>query len=66
MQLKNVSKNIRDRIYNFFELIWEVEIKMESQEQEAIINKLPNHLKEELLTEMGFAHNIYFLKNLPH
>lgn len=49
MQLKAVDRSIRNRIYNFFELIWEVELKMESKEQEAMIDKLPAYLKEELL-----------------
>lgn len=33
MQLKEVERSIRNRVYNFFELIWEVELKMESKEQ---------------------------------
>jgi hypothetical protein len=33
MQLKEVERGIRSRIYNFFELIWEVELKVESKEQ---------------------------------
>lgn len=49
MQLKEVEKGIRKRIYNFFELVWEVELKVESKEQEALIDKLPAYLKEELL-----------------
>lgn len=31
MQLKEVERSIRNRVYNFFELIWEVELKMESK-----------------------------------
>ena len=49
MKLKAVERSIRNRIYNFFELIWEIELKMESKEQEAMIDKLPAYLKEELL-----------------
>lgn len=45
MQLKEVERSIRNRVYNFFELIWEVELKMESKEQEALIDKLPKYLK---------------------
>lgn len=66
MQLKEVERSIRNRVYNFFELIWEVELKMESKEQEALIDKLPKYLKEELLLEIGFTKSIYFLKFLPH
>lgn len=66
MQLKEVERSIRNRVYNFFELIWEVELKMESKEQEALIDKLPKYLKEELLLEIGFTKSIYFLKSLPH
>ena len=28
MKLKDVASKIKDRVYNFFELAWEVEIKM--------------------------------------
>ena len=28
MKLKEVAHKIKDRVYNFFELVWEVEIKM--------------------------------------
>ena len=28
MQLKDVGRDIRKRIYNFFELVWEVELKL--------------------------------------
>lgn len=66
MQLKEVERSIRNRVYNFFELIWEVELKMESKEQEVLIDKLPKYLKEELLLEIGFTKSIYFLKFLPH
>ena len=34
MQLKEVGRGIRKRVYNYFELIWEVELKMETKEQE--------------------------------
>jgi hypothetical protein len=34
MQLKDVGRDIRKRIYNFFELVWEVELKLENKEQE--------------------------------
>jgi hypothetical protein len=65
MQLKEVERSIRKRIYNFFELIWEVELKVESKEQEALIDKLPTYLKEELLLEIGFSKSIYFLQYMP-
>ena len=39
---------------------------MESKEQQNMIDKLPNYLKEELLLEIGFTKSIYFLKYLPH
>ena len=28
MKLKDVTNKIKDRVYNFFELVWEVEVKM--------------------------------------
>lgn len=46
MQLKEVERGIRKRIYNFFELVWEVELKVESKEQETLIGQLPAYLKE--------------------
>ena len=49
MKLKEVARPIRNRIYNFFELVWEVELKMEGKEQEAMIEKMPTYLREELL-----------------
>lgn len=65
MQLKEVDRSIRRRIYNFFELVWEVELKVESKEQQALIDKLPDYLREELLLEIGFSKSIYFLQYLP-
>jgi hypothetical protein len=37
MQLKHVPRPIRKRIYNFFELVWEAELKTETQEQQAMV-----------------------------
>lgn len=62
MQTKQVPKATRSRIYNFFELIWEVELKMETKQQEAMIHKLPAYLKHQLLLEIGFTRHIYFLE----
>jgi hypothetical protein len=45
--------------------VWEVELKVESKEQDALIDKLPTYLKEELLLEIGFSKSIYFLQYLP-
>ena len=49
------------RVNNYFELVWQVEMKIESNEQDIMIDKLPNYLKEELLLEIGFTKYIYFL-----
>lgn len=40
-------------------------MKIESNEQDIMIDKLPNYLKEELLLEIGFTKYIYFLYLLP-
>ena len=53
------------RVNNYFELVWQVEMKIESNEQDIMIDKLPNYLKEELLLEIGFTKYIYFLYLLP-
>ena len=46
MVLKDVGKTIKKSIYEFFELIWEVELKLETKEQEEMIEKLPLYLRE--------------------
>lgn len=61
MRLKEVGQSIRLRVYNYFELKWELEFKTESTQQELMISKLPKYLKEQLLLEIGFTNHMYFL-----
>jgi hypothetical protein len=37
MQVKEVGKGVRIKVNGFFELVWELEMKMESKEQEAMV-----------------------------
>ena len=55
MKLKEVHSSIRYRVFNYFELKWELEYKSESRQQKLMIDKLPLYLKEELLQEIGFS-----------
>lgn len=61
MKLKAVHSNIRHRVFNYFELKWELEFKSESRQQQVMIEKLPLYIKEELLQEISFARRIPFL-----
>lgn len=45
MKLKGVSDKIKRRVHNFFELIWESEVKMNAEEENAVLDKLPVSLK---------------------
>lgn len=49
MKLKGVSEQINRRVHNFFELIWEAEVKMSVDDEKEVLEKLPVSLQEELL-----------------
>ena len=66
MKLKEVQEKTRYRVFNYFELKWELEYKSESNQQRQMIDKLPLYLKEQLLQEIGFTPELHFLSLLPH
>lgn len=45
MKLKNVTEKMSKRVHNFFELVWESEVKMNVEEEKAVIDKLPVSIK---------------------
>ena len=51
MNKKNINFDLRMRIRKYLEYVWEEEQYQNSEEEDLIINKLSNTLKEELLLE---------------
>lgn len=55
MTLKNVGYKIKQRVQNFFELIWEFEVKINADKEQKIIESIPISIREQLTIQMGFA-----------
>ncbi len=41
MKLKKVLNSIKSRVQNFFELIWEFEIKLNTEKEQQLIHSMP-------------------------
>lgn len=61
MKIKNIDFNLKIKVRNYLEYIWQVEKNQNLHETQEIINRLSSSLKEELLLNA----NGVFLKDIP-
>lgn len=62
LNLKEVSKSVKARVQNYFELVWEVEGKVDLDFQKQAISKLSAKLRIELQHELFNLRRVSFLR----
>jgi hypothetical protein len=62
LNLKEVSKSVKQRVQNYFELVWEVEGKVDLEFQKQAITKLSSKLRVELQQELFNIRRLSFLR----